>query len=218
MSYELSDAAYDEFIDQLYKEVRDSVLDDNQLYDRLVNAFKGARLLDYYLDHPNVLVPAQETLAEARSLVGAFPRAALIFAVVAVEVCLRDAMLTPVLHGSFHTPESADVLVRLLVGTKDEKLIKALLRVLASHTQIDLQTFTRSGANKPLWEEMRELQRMRNRIIHAAEKATDAEAKEALELAEVFLGHVFGGVINGLGLHLHGPRVCGKPQCKGAAV
>lgn len=124
-------------------------------------------------------------------------------------------MLTPVLHGSFHTPDSADVLVRLFVATKDEKLIKALLRVLASHTKIDLQTFTPSGAVKPLWEEVRVLQVKRNRIIHAVETATEADAQRALELAEVFLGNVFGGVVNGLGLHLHGPRVCGKPQCKG---
>lgn len=215
MSYEPSDAAYDEFIDRLYTEFRDSALNDDQLYERVVDAFKDSRLLDYYLEHPDVLAPAQETLAEAHCLVGSSPRAALIFAVVATEVCLRDAMLTPVLHGSFHTPDSADVLVRLFVATKDEKLIKALLRVLASHTKIDLQTFTRSGAVKPLWEEMRALQVKRNRIIHAAETATEAEAQGALELAGVFLGNVFGGVVNALGLHLHGPRVCGKPQCKG---
>lgn len=218
MSYDPNDAAYDEFIDQLYKEFRDSALDDDQLYERVVDAFKDARLLDYYLEHPDVLVPAQETLAEARGLVGSSPRAALILAVVAAEVCLRDAMLTPVLHGSFHTPESADVLVRLFVATKDEKLIKALLRVLASHTKIDLQTFTRSGTKKPLWEEMRALQVKRNRVIHAAEIATGAEAQGALELAQVFLRDVFGSVVNGLSLHLHGPRVCGKSQCKGDAV
>lgn len=88
MSYEPSDAAYDEFIDQLYKEFRDSTPNDDQLYERVVDAFTDSRLLDYYLEHPDVLAPVQETLAEAHGLVRSSPRAALIFAVVAAEVCL----------------------------------------------------------------------------------------------------------------------------------
>jgi hypothetical protein len=49
MSYDPSDAAYDRFVDELYKEFRDSALDDTELYDCVVDAFREARLRDYYL-------------------------------------------------------------------------------------------------------------------------------------------------------------------------
>ena len=48
-------------------------------------------------------------------------------------------LLTPILHGAFHTESSAEFLVRFVVATKDEKLVKALVATLASHTGVDLR-------------------------------------------------------------------------------
>lgn len=214
MSYDPSDAAYDQFVDELYKEFRDSALEDEQLYNRVVEDFRESRLRDYYMDHPLVVKAAQDALAEAQALHGDHPRAALVLAVIAAEVCLRDALLSPILHGSFHTGSSADLVVKLVVASKDEKLIKALLRVLAAHTQIDLQQFTRAGSGKALWEEMREIQVKRNRIVHQAEGASVEEADAAIEVAKAVLHQVFGGTVRNLGLHLHeNVRVCALPKC-----
>lgn len=214
MSYDPSDAAYDQFVDELYKEFRDSALEDDQLYNRVVEDFKESRLRDYYIDHPLVAKAAQDALAEGQALRGDHPRAALVLAVIAAEVSLRDALLAPILHGSFHTGSSADLVVKLVIASKDEKLLKALLRVLAAHTQIDLQQFTRAGSGKPLWEEMREIQVKRNRIVHQAEGASVEEADAAIEVAKAVLHQVFGGTVRNLGLHLHeNVRVCALPKC-----
>ncbi len=165
-------------------------------------------------ENPLIAESAQGALAEAETLAVVHPRAALILAVVAVEACLRDALLTPILHGSFHTESSAEILVRIVVRSKDEKLIKALLRILAAHTGIDLQTFKRSGSAKPLWEEIHDLQVKRNQVIHQAENATSDEAASAIRIARAVVSEVFARAVGKLGLHLHDQmRVCGAYQC-----
>lgn len=214
MSYDPSDAAYDEFIDQLYKEFRESALEDFELYDRVVDDFKEARLSDFYLGHPLVAEDARAAMTEALSLLATHPRSSLVLAVTASEVCLREALLTPILHGSFHTESSADLMVKLIVTNKNDNLTKALLQILAQHTEVDLRRFIRPGSQKPLWEEMKEAQRKRNSILHQAESASSKEAKRATEIAGFLLGDLFPRAIKKLGLHLHdGIRICGSKSC-----
>jgi hypothetical protein len=215
MSYDPADAAYDEFVDQLSKEFRESALEDDELYDRIVDSFKESRLCDFYIDHPLITYPARDTLSEAKALLNTHPRPSLVLAVTASEVFLRDALLTPLLHGSFHTESSADLIVKLIVTTKDERLVKALLQIIATHTGIDLRIFSRPGCTKPLWEEMREIQLKRNRILHQADKASIDEARRAINIAETLLEDLFTRAMDKLGLHLHdGIKICGSKLCR----
>jgi hypothetical protein len=217
MSYDESDAQWDRFIDEIQKDFRESALEDPEIYDRVVDDFREARLREYYLEHPLVAEAADGALAEAANLVGSHPRPALILAVVAAEVCLRDALLTPILHGSFHTESSAELLVSIVVRSKDEKLVKALLKILANHAAVDLQTFKRTGSLEPLWEELHDLQQKRNRAIHQAEDVTPDEAASALEVAQTVVRKVFAQAVTKLGLHLHDQtKVCGRPTCSPA--
>lgn len=214
MSYDPSDAAYDQFVDELYKELHDSALEDSEIYDRVVDDFREARLRDYYLENPLIAQAAQRALGEAETLADSHPRAALILAVIATEVCLREALLTPILHGSFHTESSAEILVRIVVRSKDEKLIKALLSIFAAHTGMDLQKFKRAGSSKPFWEEIHDLQVKRNHVVHQADNATSEEAASAIRVAQAVLNEVFARAVEKLGLHVHDQmRVCGSNKC-----
>lgn len=214
MSYDEFDAARDQFFDDLYKEFRESALDDAELYDKVVDDFKASRLRAFYAENPLIAQPAEGALAEACALLQGHPRSALVFAVTAAEVCMRRALLTPILHGTFHTESSAEFLVRLVVATKDERLVKALVAILASHTGVDLQVFRRATATKPLWEEMRDLQVKRNAVLHQAAAISDRDAQQAVAVAEALLSDVFPAVIRKLGLHLHDNiRTCDVATC-----
>jgi hypothetical protein len=214
VSYDEFDAAQDQFFDDLYKEFRASALDDAQLYDKIVDDFKASRLRAFYAENPLLAQPAEGALVEARALLQSHPRAALVFAVTSAEVCMRRVLLTPILQGAFHTESSADFLVRLVVATKDERLVKALVAILASHTDMDIRVQCRAGGKKPLWEEMRDLQVKRNAVVHQAAPTGDGDAEEAVAVAEALLTHVFPAVIRKLGLHLHdGIRACDSPKC-----
>ena len=214
MSYDEQDAAYDHFIDELHKDFLEQALGDAELYDKVVHDFKASRLRAYYVQQPMIAQSAQEALREASDLLFAHPRAALVFAIMAAEVCLRGALMTPVLHGAFHTEASTDLLVRFVVRTNDENLVKALLRILATHTGVDLHVHRRSGATKPLWEEIQDLQVKRNKVVHQAGDVSQGDAQQAIAVAETMLRDVFPTVVMKLGLHLHeGPRICDSPKC-----
>jgi hypothetical protein len=215
LSYDELDAERDQFFDDLYKEFRASALDDAELYDKIVDDFKASRLRAFYVDNPLAAEAADGALAEARALLKDHPKAALVFAVTSAELCMRRVLLTPILHGAFHTESSGEFLVRLLVATKDEKLVKALVAVLASHTGVDLRVLCRAGVKKPLWEEMRDLQVKRNAVVHEGAPAADSDAQESVAVAAALLNDVFPAVIRKLGLHLHETiRVCDSPRCE----
>jgi hypothetical protein len=215
VSYDESDAARDQFFDDLYKEFRESALDDAELYDKIVDDFKASRLRAFYAGNPLVAQPAEDALVEACALLPCHPKAALVFAVTSAELCMRRVLLTPILHGAFHTESSAEFLVRFVVATKDEKLVKALVATLASHTGVDLRVLCREAAKKPLWEEMRDLQVKRNAVVHQGAPAADADGQQAVAVAEALLSNVFPSVIRKLGLHLHGRiRLCDLPKCE----
>lgn len=219
MSYDEQDAAYDQFIDELYKDFRTSARDEFyiELYDEVVKDFKESRLKAFYLANPSVAELASAALTESKTLLPSHPSAALVFAITAGEVCLREALLNPVIYGLFHTESAAELIVKIVVKIKDEKLYKALTRALADHTGVDLHMHKRPGSLKNLWEEMVEVQKQRNSIVHQARlRVTREEAEQAIAISEALLQEIFPGAVKSLGLHLHeGLRVCGSHKCTG---
>ncbi|MBI3357222.1 MAG: hypothetical protein HY038_10720 [Nitrospirae bacterium] len=218
MSCDEQDAAYDRFIDELYKDFRTSSRDEFyiELFDDIVKDFKDSRLQEFYLANPKVADPAVEALSEAKVLLSDHPNAALVFAVVAAEVCFREAFLNPIIHGLFHTKSAAELIVEIIIKIKNEKLVTALIRTFHDQTGIDLHAYKRPGSAKPIWEEKKAAQDYRNAIIHRAQLgATQQQAEEAIKIAEVLLQEIFPVAIQSIGLHLHGGRlICGSGKCK----
>ncbi len=212
--YDEHDAAYDDFIDGLYREFRASALDDVELYDKVVDAFRASRLWEVYLASPEIAQPALGALAEAKQLLGPHPRAALLLAVTATEVCLRTLLFRPVLQAAFHSDAAADVFAPYIATTKDDRLIKALVVIVAKESGVDLHTYQRPGMSKALWQEIHELQGCRNRALHQAAAISPANSEHAIAVADVLLSEVFPKVISAVGLHLHDDaRICGSGKC-----
>jgi hypothetical protein len=208
------DAAFETFMDRAYESFRESALEDWQLYDRIVNDFKEARLKDYYLDHPGVIEPAKAMLDEARHLLAPHTRASFVLAVASGEVGLNIGIFIPILHGCFHTDSAADLLVRIIVTTKDQKLTNALRKVFKHFTEIDLETIHRSGSADNLWKEIQGFHKIRNRVLHSAETVGHKEASTAIKVTETILNDVFKAILKKLGLHLHAEtHVCGSSGC-----
>ena len=153
-------------------------------------------------------------LDEATQLVDAHPRAALVLSASVIEIGVRDVLFSPILHGSFHTGAAADLIVSLVVMMKNEKVGRALLNLLAKHTGVDLRMYSRPGASKPIWDEITEIQKTRNRILHIGKRASRDEARQCVIIAEALLGRVFQDVLKYFKLHLHaGTHVCGSKGC-----
>jgi hypothetical protein len=206
MSMTESDAQYEEWMDELYREHKEQAIEE----------FTDERLHSFYLAHPLVAKPPSEALAEARKLAKAHTSAAQVFAAVSVEVGLKVALLKPVVHGLVHSESAAEIITDLtLRHTRFDFFHKLLSQILSEHGGVDLETYTRAGAGKTLWNEIIEVQKCRDHLLHRAETASSAQAMQAIAVAEAIVEELFPTVISHLGLHLHdGMRVCGDHRCR----
>jgi hypothetical protein len=206
MSMSWEEAKYEEAMEDLYAEHREQAIEE----------FKDERLQSYYKDHPNVAEAPLRSLTLARQLISQSPTAAFIFAAIAVEVGLKEALLKPVVHGLVNSESIAELIAEMVVGsTKFKQFRDLLFHVLSEYGGIDLAQYRRPGALKPLWEEIQEVQKQRNRIMHRADNVEDEESQKGLSVASAVLEELFPSLIDKLGLHLHeGWRVCGDFRCK----
>ncbi|MBI2470034.1 MAG: hypothetical protein HYV59_02155 [Planctomycetes bacterium] len=204
MSYE--EAAYEQYMNDLYAEHRKEAIEE----------FTFERLCSYYSENTLLAKPAFDTLSEARKLNELNPTAGLIFAAIAMEVGLKATLLKPIVHGLVHAESVASLITDLTIShTSMDRYRTLLLHVLQEHGGVDLNTFKRSGSTKTLWEEINEVQKIRNTIMHRAEKASEQNADLALGVSSEIIDRIFPEVVVKMGFHLHdGYRICSDWKCK----
>ncbi len=86
-------------------ELAKEFFEDN--YEEAVRVFTTERLQSYYVQHPELAVPALNTLGYAQSLMPTYPQAALVFAVSATEIIVKDVFLRPIVSGLVHSEDLA---------------------------------------------------------------------------------------------------------------
>jgi hypothetical protein len=216
MSYDEHDAAYDAYMDELLKEVRET--EGQQIADDAISGFQDERLQSYFVAHPTLVEPAvrQHKVARLLSSQG-HPSAALVFAASAVEVGLKQALLRPIVYGLVYSAPAAVIIAELSLGHAALDRFKTLLLdILAGYAGTDLRTYTSPGAPKTLWEEIKDSQEGRNAILHRGEERSAADADVALRSASTVLDMLFPAVVKSIGFHIHGGvRVCKAEACKG---
>lgn len=169
MSYDENDAAYDAYMDQLFKEFRET--EGQQIADDAIASFQDERLQSYFVAHPNLVEPAVRQLGVARLLASqGHPSAAIVFAASAVEVGLKQALFRPIVYGLVHSAPAAVIIAELSLGhTALGRFKILLLDILAGYAGTDLRKYTAQGAAKTLWEEIKDAQDARNAILHRGE-------------------------------------------------
>jgi len=92
MSYTEEDARWDEFWDQMSKELYP------EHKEQAIEEFTTARLQSYYLKNPDILAPGIRMYIEAKELQENHPSASYVFATSAIELFLKSAFLKPVVY------------------------------------------------------------------------------------------------------------------------
>jgi hypothetical protein len=95
------DDPYDRFYDEISKSPPEDFV------NKVLDDFVAERLRSYYVEHPLLANGARTCLVESRRLGAEHPAGAIVFAAAAVEIVLREAFITPILHGLFHTDHPA---------------------------------------------------------------------------------------------------------------
>jgi hypothetical protein len=205
------DAAYEEGMEALYAEFKPQAIEE----------FTEERLQSYYVANPNLAEDPVHFLSMARQLISHSPTGSFIFAAIAVEVGLKVVLLKPVVYGLVHSESIAEMIADLVVGSArfDNKFRNLLFGILSEVGSIDLAKYKRPESLRTLWEEIKEIQERRNKIMHRAEIVVEEESHKALSVATTILEELFPLLIKRLGLHLHeGGRVCNDQHCNGKEI
>lgn len=199
MSYTLEDAMRDEAYDAMSREL----YPDHR--DQAIEEFTSDRLRSYYLKNPDVAVNAVRMYKEARSLLEhGHSSACVVFAVTSIEQFLKVALLRPVVFGLIHMESLASLVVDVAMdqnGGLDryKKLLAGLFKDLAS---IDVGTIRREGAQRPLLDEVKALQDLRNTVVHRGAQVEEADARDALYVLKAVFSLVFVHLLSALGLQI----------------
>ncbi|PLC40001.1 hypothetical protein C0Q88_25230 [Ralstonia pickettii] len=211
MSYDEQDAAYDQWMDDLYREHRTEAITE----------FTTGRLQSYYLANPTLAEAPRRVLSDAIRLVqDGFFDAALVFGQIATETSLKAIVLKPFVHGVVHSVSTAEFVSELAVGhTGLDRFRELLFQLLLDHAGLDFRQFKRRGATDTLWTEIKRLQKVRNAVVHRAEAVSVGDANLSIAVASSVLDEVFPALVSGLDLHVHeGVRVCNDHVCKWEGV
>jgi hypothetical protein len=214
MSMDQWDAEQEAGYERLYLELGPQWAAEHrdELFEQAIQEFTADRLKSYYVAHPNLAKPAFDSLNDARSLRPLHPKAALIFAATATELGIKVVLLQPIVFGLVHTDRLAELITDLATQHTGTDRFQALLaEILKHYGGVNLKTFTRPGSTKSLWQEIKDIQTVRNGVIHRGELLDDTSAELGIAVAATILQVLFPQVLCKLGLHLHDPLVvCGQ--------
>jgi hypothetical protein len=188
------EAAYDEAMSALYEEHKEQAIQE----------FTVERLQSYYIHYPDIAKPAFHALSEARQLISRHPTASFIFSAISIEVGIKVTLLKPVVYGLVHSESLALIITDMVIRqTSIDRFQKLLFKILSEYGGIDLDTLKRPRSLKLLWDEMKNVQKRRNQVIHRAESVNINESKQALIVAAYILENIFPNLVEYIELHIH---------------
>ncbi|MCX5858186.1 MAG: hypothetical protein NTZ57_09855 [Deltaproteobacteria bacterium] len=199
------EAQYEEYMDELYEEHKEQAIQE----------FIDERLQSYYGEHRVLAKAAFGALTEAKNLICTNATAAFLFSAIAMEVGLRETLVKPIVFGLVHTLSVASLITDMVLSRPDHKKYRnLLLQILRQHGGVDIYTYKRLDSHRPIWEEITDVKKKRDLIMHQAETVTIDEAGLALGVASTILENMFPTVVAKMGLHLHeGFRICDNWKC-----
>ncbi|MFZ2986923.1 hypothetical protein [Ideonella sp.] len=168
-----------------------------------IDQFTFDRLRSYYLSNSSVAANVISVFREAEAISVASPSAAVVLFITSVELCLKVALLKPLVYGLIHNESVAELVSDLSIKQNGlDRFRPFLARILAEYGGIDFHAFTIEGHSKTLWEELATIQTARNALVHQGQLASPELAKLAKEVATMFIGTYLVSVLSNLGLKL----------------
>lgn len=210
-------AAEEHFEKQAREWVRDNAaefarefFEDN--YEEAVRVFTSERLQSYYVEHPDLAVPALEALNYARTLMPTHPRAALVFGTTSTELVIKNVLLRPLISGLIHTEDLALLVVEQSINQAGmDRFQKLLAGIVSEFSSFELSTLKRHSSSQTLWQEIKTVQEARNGVVHRGDTVEEEMATRSIEIADMLLNVVLPDVLSKLDLHTHPPiTICNK--------
>ena len=175
----------------------------DEIRSNAISAFELKRLQSFYRQQPDIVKPAVKALDRARSFQGRDDTASLVFAAVASEVCVKNAILRPMVHGFVHQAFAAQAISDLVLSRSGwERFRKLLAEIMREKIQVDLLGGKIGNSSSSLWDGFMTLMKTRNKILHQAAEATKQEAEAAVSIGVELLTIIFPKLLTNIGLQI----------------
>jgi hypothetical protein len=177
--------SWNEDRDYYYEEeaAKDAFIEE--ISSQAISEFSNDLLRSFYEKNPHIMRPAVEALQEGKDLYALkHYSAALVFFMTSIELLFKVTVLKPVVYGLVHHEALADIIVQQVLGQtgfdRYEKLLEALI---STFTKLELKKISRVKSSDALFKECRDLQAIRNKIIHQGNICTEDNTEKALSVA-----------------------------------
>lgn len=190
----------DDAADEFFDEIRRELYPEHK--DQAIAEFTDEKLKSFYLQNSMVMRPAVDSLQEGNwQLENSRYSASLLFYVTAVELLLKATLLKPVLHGLIHNEALAEIMVTHILGqTGIDRYEKLLAELFENLVGIDVRSVTREDSDKTLLVECRQIQRIRNNVVHKGQKCSENDAVTGKVVSVAVFGQIVRPMLHSLGL------------------
>lgn len=197
------DAQQEEWFAQMYEEHSQQALSE----------FRSERLRSYYAAHREIADRAVAALADARAIRPISCAASLIRATTGTELGIKNLLLRPIVYGLVHSESLAAAITEMVMAHQAlDRYRDLLIGILNEHGGVDLKTFQRVGASRPLLEEVSSNQKVRNDAVHKGIPPTEQQCDDSLAISKTVVEDLFPQLAARLGFHQHGARLCDDPH------
>lgn len=208
MSIDDDEAQREQWLEDLYRTHKQEILSE----------LTGERVRAYFQTNPLVARPASIALDDAQRLRDAgFVTPSFLFAVISIEVAVKNLLLKPVMNGVVHDPVMSTLIADLALGRNGVGELRDLLFYAVGNVAgVDMKTYRRCLGATELWSEIRSLQTLRNRVVHRADAVSADDAETAIAVSTFVLQNLFTALAKAVRLHVHVDdqwRVCDDSLC-----
>lgn len=194
MSYDESDAAYEEGMSLLYEEFK-QIYQDNFIYERIDS---------FYKENPNIVKAPIKNLADSRALFEkGFLTAAFLHAVISIEVGIKAVAIKPILYSLTINRNAGDLLYKHTFKQKSLQYIpKFYYQIVKDISGLDFRTIFRGDIESSIWDEWSVLQELRNKVVHQGVSVELIETKNAIDVASYVCNEIIPSILDRFSCHI----------------
>ena len=194
MSYDESDALYEQAMDSLYEDFK----------QRYEDEFIVEGVGKFYKINPEVVKASLQNLSESKTLFESqFHTSAFLHAIISIEVGIKLVALKPILYSLAIDNSAGDLLYDQTFKQKSlEYIPKIYYQILEDFTQLNFKTKHRSCAESTIWNEWKELQKLRNKVVHQGISVEQADAEKSINMASYVCEEIIPIVLDRFFYHI----------------
>lgn len=192
------EAEFEQGMEELYKEFKKQYKDE-YVFEQVHN---------YYHENPDIAREPLEFLSNAKLILSHNYTSAFILATISIEVGIKVIILKPVLFSLAFDKTAGELLFDLTFKRISVPNIPALyFKILKDYTGFDFNNYVRSNGGPKFRNELKDLQDLRNRIIHQAKTASEHDANQAIHIAESIYEELIPKMLDSFQFHIKNEKI-----------